>query len=284
MPPRKESDQPDNGGTAIEPYTMPQHIREELLRAQQGSIQTALQLPKIKIMPAGAGLYEIEGADDGSQRTTTERFTGVILNSHWRNVLWDRKFGGPAPADDALRFPACSSPDGKWGVPREGFMHAMLGGKAATGEEHIECATCHYNQWKTGAELISTANAKGKAVTNQRALYIMVPNRNVPMEMILSPMSIPPFDEYLMGLLNQSIPVQGVVTEFTQKVVQRSTAVAMAQFKRVGFLDEEQFSDVLRKREEFKASINPPAEYIPAEVHGDVSGQEDADDDEHLPF
>ena len=254
---------------------LPDDIRADLLRAQQQSIQTPQQLPQVRIMPAGAGLYEFKDNND-----TVRSFQGVILNNHPRNVLWDRAFGETpvaAGADDQQNLPACSSVDGKYGTPRRGFLHIMVndGQTPAEGTELVACATCRYNQWGTGTMLNPRGNPKGKAVTNQRSVYVLMEGRNAPVELILSPTSISAFDEYLTFLTNKGIPAQAVVTEFSQEVKTRAGSNirwGVATFREVGALDQETFNLVLEKRAQFQSSIAPssvPTTSQPATVAGD---------------
>jgi hypothetical protein len=297
MPPRRTpdadqpgfDDEPDDAqpGTAVDSYVLPEHIRQDLLRTQQESLTTAIQLPKIKVLPAGVGLYEIESAQEGAEPQHAPSFVGVIIAHHNRNILWDRKHGSPAPIDDLLKRPACSSEDGKYGVPREGFTHAALG-RPAIRNERIECASCPYNQFGSGAMLVADKNAKGRAVSNYKVLYVMLDGRVAPMELALPGMSIRPFEDYLMRLTNQGVPVMAVFTEFRQSVTMRNgSKVANAEFRRAGVLNEQQFNAVLDKRVQFAASITPQA-YIPLAtiVQSDESQHDSTggDESDYPPF
>lgn len=235
---------------------LPPDVRADLLRAQAESIQTVQKLPQIKVLPAGVALFEMP---DGEALAT---FQGVVLSNHPRNVLWDRKFGDAPPpeAGESAKLPACSSLDGKVGTPREGFQHAALRGTTATGTEVIECRTCPYNAWGSGAMLITTNNPKGKAVTNQRSVYVLLEGMLTPAELVLPPTSLAAFDEYLTSLVNRSIPVQAVVTTFRQVKKQRAGSdVKWGQvtFEMASPLGQEAFNNVMTKREQFYATMNP---------------------------
>jgi hypothetical protein len=258
------------------------------LRSQASEIGTPQRLPQIKIMPAAAGLFEF--TDDSS---TTREFSGVILGSHARNVLWDGAYGAERAEGD--RGPACASRDGKIGVPRTGFMHAALGQGTlhvpATGNEQIECATCPYNAFGSKRMISETGSPKGKAVTNQRSVYIMIEGRRSPMELLVVNTSIPPFDEYLNSLLQRDIPVQSVVTIFRQERKNRvgaSGQYAVATFENGGTLTAEQFNNILALRNEYMRFIRPTNVVATAEVTEDLDDSRnetlvDADDEE-LPF
>lgn len=268
--------------------TVPDDIRADLLRAQAASITTSVALPRISIMAGGAGLFEF--STDGQ---TADRFTGVVLNNHPTNILWDRPYGGQALAeDDPNRFPACSSDDGITGIPREGFRHAGLNGGIGDGVATVECRTCPYNQWGTGDMFKPQGNKKGKAVTNQRKVYILLDGNQVPFELTLPPTSLSAFDEYLTSLLNRNLPVQAVVTEFRQEKKQKGTMkYAEARFTMVGTLTQEQFSGVMTKMKQFETAINPSSKTVANETANieeatfeDFPADTEGAETEQLPF
>lgn len=234
---------------------IPEDIRADLLRVQAQSITTNQRLPRIKIMPAAAGLYEMENGN------TTREFEGVILGHHARNVLWDRPYGSASASDDE-KGPGCRSPDGLVGIPRAEFVHAALQQRgnpvavAATGDERIDCATCPYNQF--GSKQLVGGSGQGKAVTNQRAIFIMLAGRNVPFELTVTGTTIPLFDEYLMTMLNRNLPVQAVTTIFRQeRKEKRGLRWAVATFTQGDVLDQNDFDAVMTAYHRFTTSITP---------------------------
>lgn len=291
--PRGQS--PEPASTAL---ALPDDIRNDLLRAQASQITTVQRLPDVKIMPAGAGLYEFSDTND-----TVREFTGVILNSHARNLLWDRPYGSEAPQPvngegDPQNMPACVSSDGKFGVPRPGFPHAGLQGRVASGTERIACATCPYNQWESKglipALLRPNDSGKGKAVVNQRVLFIMVVDaegqfaRETPVQLTLPPTSLVPYDEYLGTLLNRGVPVQAVLTRFSQtRQTRGSLAWSLAVFDNARPLTEAEFQAVMGKRAQFRTSIVPQDSAAPVVDEGPPGGRDfdhTPESDEDLPF
>lgn len=266
---------------------VPDDIREDLLRTQAESIGTPQRLPRIKIMPAAAGLYEFT---DRTPSVTEREFNGVILGSHARNTLWDGLYGEERPESE--RAPACSSRDGKIGVPRAGFRHAALGTNVpATGEELIECATCPYNAFGSKRLISETGSPKGKAVSNQRSVYVAIEGRRSPMELVITNMSIPPFDEYLNSLLQRDIPVQSVVTTFRQEIKNRVGSTgryAVATFANAGSLSPEAFNRILALRTEYLSFIRPqdPVATIATSEDLTDAGETlvEATEDDELPF
>lgn len=264
-------------------FALPEDIRADLLRAQAGSIHTPQALPRVKIMGAGAGLYEFSDTQE-----TVQAFKGVILNTHPRNVLWDRAFGDRPQTDNPEdSLPACSSTDGRYGTPRVGFRHAGLQGRVSTGNERVECATCPYNQWGTGNLLIATQNPRGKAVTNQRSIYILMEDRESPVELVLPPTSMAALDEYLTLLLNRQLPVQAVVTGFGlfRKEGRGGNRYSVATFQQDRPLTEEEFTAAMQRRQGFWSSIAPQTV---AEVEAmDLADSEYEDvtgGDDEIPF
>jgi hypothetical protein len=262
---------------------IPPDVQADLLRSQAESIGTPQRLPRIKIMPAAAGLFEF--TDDSS---TTREFSGIILGSHARNVLWDGAFGEERAEAD--RAPACSSRDGKIGVPRAGFRHAALNDAEAIGTEQIECAACPYNAFGSKRLITENGNPKGKAVTNQRSVYVAIEGRRSPMELLVVNTSIPPFDEYLNSLLQREIPVQSVVTIFKQELKNRVGSAgryAVATFANGGPVNAETFNRILALRTEYLHFIRPQDAVATQETIDDLSDTGETlvnGTDDDLPF
>lgn len=270
---------------------IPDDVRADLLRSQAESIGTPQRLPQIRIMPAAAGQYEFKDTNE-----TTREFRGVILGSHARNVLWDGAFGEERAEAD--RGPACQSRDGKIGTPRAGFAHAALQELdrqvLAAGDEQIECATCPYNTFGSKRLISEQGSPRGKAVTNQRSVYVAIEGRRSPMELLIVSTSIPPFDEYLNSLLQREIPVQSVVTHFKQELKNRVGATgryAVATFTNEGALSPERFAQILQLRTEYMSFIRPQDAVATRAAVDDltdsgetlVEGTTDGDEDD-LPF
>lgn len=271
-------------GTSL---AIPADIRADLLKAQKQSIQTKQNLPKVAVMPQGVGLFEFEDTNE-----TTDSFRGVILNNHPMNVLWDKAFGASRGDTDEDKFPACSSPDGRYGIPRKGFQHAALGGRPATERDRIACDTCPYNQFGTGNLFKPDGNPKGKAVSNYRSVYVVVEGREAPVELRLPSMSLNSFDGYLSNLLNKGTPVQAVITEFRQTKGGSGGKIryGVVTFANVGELDPDTFDVVMAKRTEYANAMNPTSTVIiQQEVNGTRQEASEAEivpstDDDEIPF
>lgn len=276
---------------------LPADVRADLLNAQKEMIGDGVRLPQVKIMPAGVGLYEFADTHE-----TTREFVGVMLGAHPRNVLWEKPYG-QGGTDDEPALPACVAHTAQHGTPREGYAHIMLGGRVATGDEQIPCRSCRFNAWgsrKLIPALIrpgeDVSKVKGKACTNQRAVYVLVENRQTPVELVLPPTSIPPFDEYVATLLNQSLPVQAVFTKFTQSIQNKGRMTwAVATFAAQDRIDAVLLNRVLAERNTWSNVINGTEAVALDSLDGPVAatgtlvneredGGETAEDDDNIPF
>jgi hypothetical protein len=253
-------------------------MRAELLGAMGEQIRMPQRLPRIKIMAQGVGRFEFTDTND-----TPQEFDGIIINSHPRNVLWDRPFEAAASVPEDQQGPACASPDGAIGVPRPGYEHHGLNGREATGAERISCDACPYNQWESKASLLG-GTGRGKACTNQRSVYVVVEGTQSPYELILSPTSMSSLDAYLTSLLNQGIPVQVVGTHFSQEIKTRGALRwGVCKFESAGQVDDDTFRHVMNIRRDFANQINP----TPPAISGEILEAEvvpEGNDQEDIPF
>lgn len=274
---------PSPSGTTAIARLMTDEQRAELLRVQQSSIHTPVDLVRMSVLGSGACQFELS---DVPGKTFPE-VTGIILHAHPSNVLWDKPYGSqPDPTDEKSRLPACSSNDDEWGIPREGFAHAGLpAGEVGDGIRRVACATCPYNHWGTGNLFSPQRSAKGKAVANQRRIYIMLEGRNSPVVLTVPPSSIGAFDQYSNGLLDKGIPLQAVLTHFSQHRTGRPGNIyAALDFKVAGDLSPELFQEAMKRREQYRTSIFPAqpasAKVDDAEIVGDSSDELD----DEIPF
>jgi hypothetical protein len=292
MPSRSHSTPSDVSGDPPNYANLPDTIRAELLRQQAASITTPQRLPRARILPQGALAFQFTDTEQ-----TVRSFDGVVVAHHPANILWDRPYGTPNVPENE-RFPACSASDGIVAVPREGFYHQALGHEA-TGDERIACATCPYNEWES-ARLIGR-QGRGKACTNQRIVYLVTEDRQSPVQLTLSSTSIPVFDEYLLNLLNRGLPVQAVLTRFSQERKTRGTLVwSVVTYEMLTQLNQPTFDHVMDLRAQFQNVMEPaaaraatptPATTTQAADAGtpdaavmDALGADDPDDNETLPF
>ena len=270
-----------------DPSTALDTRRDELLRSQAAQVTTLQALPRIAIMGAGAGLFEFSDTQE-----TVREFRAVILNSHPRNVLWDKEYGeAGSQASEEDKQPACVANDGVNGQPRPGFAHLGLPANVgkrkddaslvvANGTELIACASCPYNQFGSKRLVTDRGNPKGKADTNYKSVYVMVPGRGIPFELRLPPTSIRAFDKYLTDLIGASVPVQAIETIFSQEKKENGgLRWAECRFTRGATLDDDTFENVLTARSKFLAMITPRPLVMPDVVIADDEATPDGSDD-----
>jgi hypothetical protein len=286
MPPRRNEEQPSSESTAmvqrsfgaLSSDVLPDDLKADLLRAQAGQISLAGKLTKLKVMGAGVGMFEI--VDSGGE--PFRDVLAVILNGHDANVLWDRPYGS-TNVPDGEKAAACSSNDGRWGIPRVGFAHEGLPhGVVGDGVRQVECAQCPYNKWGTGAKFIPNRNPKGKAVTNQKRLYLLIPGREMPLELTLPSTSIKTYEKYVKDLTDQGIIIQTIMTKVFQTVEGPPTnRYGVVQFQNMGNLNADELRVVLDKRTRYAGAINPasPAQEV---VVSDLPSDEELNSD--IPF
>lgn len=300
MPSRRDPELPASSVVATTPptaiATMEDSVRADLLRTQRGMLDERQRLPTVRLMQNGVGLFEFSDTHD-----TVRDFQGVVLGAHPRNVLWDKAFGVTPTNTEEPTIPACSSNDGKFGIPRQGFRHAALGGRAATGRERINCRECPYNEWGSKALLPDVLRpgetldtVKGKGVNNQRAVYVMVEGRQAPVQLLLPPTSIIAFDEYLAFLVNREMPIQAIITVFSQEIKNKGALRwGQATFTQGEAISQALFSRVLAVRQEWLSTIEGHhAEMVVAadvEEPGTMAEPEqrepdDSEVDEQIPF
>lgn len=280
MPRQKEQDTDAQSSASTSLVTsLPADLRAELLATQAASIQAPIDLVQLKMLGQGVGLFELE--DEPGKTFATVR--GIILHAHPSNVLWDKKYGAPVdPNDPDAGLPACASNDGIRGTPRKGFHHVGLNGAVGDGQLTVECASCPYNEWGSGTMIFADRNPNGKAVTNNRRVYFMLEGRDAPVEFVIPPTSITEFDEYSAGLLNKGIPLQAVVTEFTQtRKTNRGMTFSLVHPTNLGEIDAQTFQIVMDKRRRYANSIFPKQ---PQSVSTQPQENETDDAETDIPF
>ena len=278
----KAAPEPQESTSTAVAAPMDDQLLQELLDAQQASLSGNIDLPNIRIAPGGVGFYEFPDENE-----MLKEFKAVILGAHDRNALWITKMGEQQNTvavldDDTSRRPECSSPDGKFGRPKKGFRHAMLGDQPATGDERIACGSCIYNKFGSGAMFIKDKNPKGKAVSNRKDVYLFLPNRRFPFRLSLSSKSLQGYEEYVQKLTKRSQPVQAIITTFRQVVGDSNGAkFGIATFEPGPALDGAALAAVLKMRRDFIKYIEPQplSTRADTEVTGDVSHSDDNEPD-----
>jgi hypothetical protein len=263
---------PESPNTAL--ATLDEATRADLERAQREALGDNIELPRIKVAGQAMLLYNFPDFN-----TAIPEFTGVILGAHARNVLWTRDADEETDDPEAKR-PACSSPDGKFGRPQEGFIHANLG-RAATGNDLVKCSECAYNKFGTGQMFIASRKPKGKAVTNQKNVYIWLPDRALPFVLTLSSMAISGFDEYITKLTRRGMLMQQITTTFRQtEKGEGKNKYGIPTFHEGAPLGADAFAEVMQMRRDWLQKIEP----APYAQQATATATVDTTHEEEVPF
>lgn len=119
--------------------------------------------------------------------------TGIIINTCINRALFEGAFG-----QGATKPPVCSSCDGRHGVGNPGG----------------DCISCPYAQF--GTKVDQSGNlTNGQACKQMRLVFIMVPNKLLPIVAIAPPTSLANVKNYLVELTNEGIPYTSAMTSLS---------------------------------------------------------------------
>lgn len=156
-----------------------------------GGVQT-FDLDRVTIPSGGGTTWEVPSL---SGIDAVRELEGVIVawettRSYWVLALEDSEGGGTPPD--------CASPDGKVGFGEYG----PGSDRNPTGQ----CEGCPMNEWA------SDARGTGKACKEAKQLFMLLPNRVLPVVVSLAPTSIAPLRKYFLRLAGSGIPYYGVTS------------------------------------------------------------------------
>lgn len=209
---------------------------------QDGDIDV-FELPRVKV-PAGGGLAWTIPTEDGPK--PAETVSGVVLHhrtwrSYWAGKFEDGNAGSP---------PDCSSRDGRYG----------------TGNPGGPCNHCPLNEW--GSADITDDDKKGKACKEMRAVFFLQDGDMLPTLILIPPMSIKPWKDYLMLLTaKMQVPFWKVKTKLSLTQAKNSGnitySVCLPSFD--GLLTEEDAGTVRLLKENLVPMLDTYAVVIPRE-------------------
>lgn len=186
--PRPATDEPEPTGYAAidimasDPDLLAAVIKENL----GGNGLNINDLQKVVVPAGGARYWQIE-SDDGNQPVTA--IEGIIIHKGSPRAFWQKSIeetGGNTQPD-------CSSTDGIHGIPGpEGAVKI----KTADNGTMSECATCPLNQFG------SARNGRGKACQEKELLYVLLPDRVLPIVLQIPPTSLRSLHDYMVKLVD----------------------------------------------------------------------------------
>lgn len=224
-------------------------FKGDLKRTIEGVIP---RLPQIKILHAGALLFDIP-SDEMGKTEKTEYFEGIIIDHHPCNAYWEQSFsesGGGVP-------PKCPSLDGKQG---------LWDGKPRN------CATCEFNQYGSGID-DSGQHTKGKACKNMKRLHILLRGHELPHRLTLPPSSIKSADTFFSFLLSKNTPMTTIRVKFSLADATSSGGIHYSQirFEPLEQIEVEQYFKIKKFLENHLAQIRGQ-EIMPEEYASESNG------------
>jgi hypothetical protein len=220
---------------------------EELTEEMDG-LHLNFQRGKI---PAGGSLQFELPSDDPENPEYARTLEGVIIYNHAANAFW-----AEGSEDDENAAPLCSSVDGKLGC----------------GDPGGDCITCALNKFGSGD------NGKGKACKNTRVLYLLRDGEFMPMQVVLPPTSIKPFNDfYNIAFATRRRGTCGSIVSIGLKRVENgNNTYSVATFKRIYDFSGEQLAQAKLYSDGFKAQIKAVNQQRAAEaVNRSDDGYED---------
>lgn len=155
---------------------------EEMAEELGGDIP---EYPRIKI-PSGGGIaFEIP-SDDPDNPDVCKSIRGVVVHHHKANAYWEDSASTGNPPD-------CTSLDGITG-------YGKIGGP---------CADCPLNQFGSGE------GGEGKACKNTERLYILLPDRLLPVVLSLPPTSLRNWKTYKTNVISKGKRICDLFTEIS---------------------------------------------------------------------
>jgi hypothetical protein len=158
-------------------------------------------------------------------------------------VFWDKGLDDGAGGSP----PDCSSPDGDagigWNRTEEGEERYDVDGTQTWIGSH-NCETCALNQFG------SADKGDGKACKEVRMLFLLQPGEILPMAVALPPTSLRPATAYFLRLAQRGISYHQVETEISLEAVKGQFPYAVATFKALRKLDEDELARLAALREQ----------------------------------
>lgn len=182
-------------------------IRENLA----GDEISEFDLPRVKVPAAGMTKWEYPILGGTDMRDEIEGV--VVFSKHTRSYWEDEYKGGNIPPD-------CSSPDAERATPREGFEPP-----AQEANGFYLCDTCQLAEWGSS----KTGSGKGQACKKSRVLFMLTPERMMPIVLVLPPTSLQSARRHFLELVDFGIDQTEVITKIKLTKVDNGVVPAYAQ-------------------------------------------------------
>lgn len=175
---------PSRGGLEI--------LREHL----SGNEINEFDLGRVKVPAGGATSWEVPTLGGSDSRKSVD---GVVVFFKNSRSFWEKPYeGGNEPPD-------CSSNNAEHAVKANDEVEIP----ASRDEEGFYlCDTCAYSEWGS-----SKAGGRGQACKLTRQLFILTPEKLLPLVVSLPPTSLRPASSYFLSLADHMIDYKAVVTQ-----------------------------------------------------------------------
>lgn len=174
-----------------------QAVQENLAGSELGTFS----LDRIKVPSGGGTTWEVPTLDGIAEMKVV---TGVVIFHQLQRSYWSQELeaGQSVPPD-------CTSVDAVIGV----------------GDPGGECAKCPLAKFGTATK--NGKPAKGQACKQMRILWMIRPDSFMPVIISVPPTSLRPFQDYLMRLAGEGMPISTVLTNL--KLIKREGPPAYAE-------------------------------------------------------
>jgi hypothetical protein len=224
-------------------------LRETL----EGQDVTEFNLARVRIPAGGGTTWEVptlSGTDPAKE------LQGVVVFFKNSRSFWAGDYeGGNEPPD-------CSAPDAKHATARDGVeIPATLDEQG-----NLLCETCKFSEWGSS----ETGSGRGQACKLTRQLFLIVPDRMLPLVVSLPPTSLKRASSYFLTLADYQKDYKRIVTHIGLEKVsgQNVPDYSVATFRAGEDLDPE-VADIMAA---YAESLRPHFEAVRIETAAEVGG------------
>jgi len=161
-------------------------------------------LTRLKVPASGATAWEIDRLDGVTYEKELECV--IVLVQGGQRAWWRNAYGaggGGTPPD-------CSSTGGGIGVGNTSVEDVDEDTEPVT----QQCATCHWNQWKT-ATRPDGSKGRGKACKEWAMVFLYIEGGGIPMMLSVPPSSLGTMRQYSIKLMGAGKKVSSVLTKIS---------------------------------------------------------------------
>ena len=179
---------------------------KNLIKENMGALGvTPLDLDRVRVPAGGGTAWEVPSLEG----TTNERhIDGVIAYFRDPRSYWSTSF-----EDQPGTPPSCSAADGMFGV-------GVPGG---------ECAKCALAQFGSATPKKGQKESRGQACRQMRFLFVVTPERMLPIIVVVPPTSLKEMRKYFLRLASEQIPYYGVVSRFALKKTKNKDGIEFSE-------------------------------------------------------